>query len=895
MSGADAGPERTGGDARVEASELRFRELFEWANTGIVKATPDGRFVEANPAYCAMVGYTESELIGTEVSALTHPDDRLESQECVERMLSGDLRSTRLEKRYIRQDGQTIWAAVAFWLVRDDQGLPLYRMATIQDITAHKDAEERLVRSQSLQRVAGKLARVGGWALSVSTMEFAGSQELHEILKGADPGGDEAVPLEEALARVPAPYQDRIASALLACVTGGVPFDLELPMADSTGGEIWIRVVAEAQIKEDGTVERVVGAFQDITERRQADDTTRQVAERLTMTVDSITDGFFTLDRSWMVTYVNRSAEEILQRPLVHLVGHSFWDEFPEVMDSEAGAAYRRAMEHGTTEVLEASYFPSLGAWLAVRAYPSAEGLAVFFHDVTEQRRSIEVLRDRETRLAEQAALLDAASDAIIVRDLDHRITYWNRSAATMYGWSAEEALGRSIRELLYPGSSAFDEATVELLDAGGWQGELTALTKDHRELVADGRETLVHDEIGQPKSVLSIMTDITERKQRDLQYWRAQRMESIGTLAAGVAHDLNNALMPVMMATDLLQDDETDPSRRAMLDSIETGTQRATEMVRQLLSYVAGVEGRRLSIDVGGLLSEVERIANDTFLKTIRVVREDATDLSPVSGDATQLNQVLINLCVNARDAMPDGGTLVLAAENVVVNDRDEGVEPSPGRYVRIRVEDDGQGMAPDVLDRIFEPFYSTKAHGHGTGLGLSTSIGIVKSHGGFIRVNSTPGKGTRFLVHLPAAVDPASTGAPSSPGGRPAGDEGTVLIVDDEVQVRTMLRFGLQRAGYQVLEASSGADAVALVARAENAIDVVVTDMMMPGMDGLETIRAIKAVRPGLPVILVSGLHAPSMSDAAGQVGVRHVLSKPFTITTLLQTLRNATIRPG
>jgi PAS domain S-box-containing protein len=858
-------------------SDPTFGEVFAWANIGMVMANLDGRFVAVNPAFCEMVGYTEAELLETGFLALTHPDDRAASREAFDRVLAGDVSSATIEKRYTTRDGRTVWANVVIWFIRDDEGRPRHAMATIEDITARKSAEEELRRSQALQRVAGRLACVGGWTLEVPAMRFFASDELQAILKDAA-----SVPLEVGLERVPEPYRERVASAIHACATEGTPFDLEVPIIDRDGRQIVTRLVAEAQRHEDGTISRVVGANQDITELRRATEETREVAQRLTTTVESITDGFCTLDANWRFTYVNRAAEEILGRPRETLLGRVVWEEYPELIGSEVDAAFRRALNESTTEVFEAFVNPVMGLWFSLRAYPSTTGLAVLFHDVTDQHRMAEALRDSQARLAEQAALLDEARDAIVVRDLGHRVTYWNRSAERTFGWTAEEVIGRSIRELLFQSSAAFDDAAKRLLADGEWYGELTATTQAGKELVLECREILLRDDAGHPRSVLAIKTDITERKRLDVQHRRTQRMEGLGTLAGGLAHDLNNALTPVRMATELLQSEETDPWRLSMLGSVASGTQRATDMVRQILSFAAGAEGRRVSVDVGTLLRDVERFANDTFLKTIRIVREDATGLLPVLGDPTQLNQVLINLCVNARDAMPQGGTLVLAAEAV---DDPPGDGLSPGRYVRIRVEDDGQGMAPEILDHIFERFYTTKEYG--TGLGLSTSAGIITNHGGFMSVESKPGEGTRFVVHLPVAAGVRSSGSAPGTSTRPNGHGQLVLVVDDEENIRTILRNVLTGSGYRVLEAADGAGAVAVLSRAGSTVDLVVTDMMMPEMDGLETIRALRGVRPDVPIVLISGLHTQTLSDEAAELGVQHVLAKPFSSAPLLQSL--------
>jgi EAL domain-containing protein (putative c-di-GMP-specific phosphodiesterase class I)/nitrogen-specific signal transduction histidine kinase len=439
------------------------------------------------------------------------------------------------------------------------------------------------------------------------------------------------------------------------------------------------------------------------------------------------------------------------------------------------------------------------------------------------------------------------------------------------------------------PGDDRIVSAVIDLarnlgLRSIGEGAETTQQLNRLRELGCDQAQGYLFARPAPPQdlSFSGQPTDITERKRLDVRHRRTERMQSLGTLAGGLAHDLNNALSPVRMATELLQSQETDPSRLSMLDTVASGTQRATDMVRQILSFAAGAEGRRVAVDVGALLRDVERIANDTFLKTIRIVREDATDLLPVVGDPTQLNQVLINLCVNARDAMPQGGTLVLGAEVV---DDPPGDGLPPGRYVCIRVEDDGQGMAPEILAHIFEPLYTTKEYG--TGLGLSTSDGIITNHGGSISVKSKPGEGTRFALYLPvAAGTPSPAPAPEISTG-PDGHGELILVVDDEDDIRTILRNVLTGSGYRVLEASDSAGALAVLSRAGSTVDLVVNDMTMPGMDGLETIRALRGVRPDVPIVVITGLPTQALSDEAAQLGIQHVLAKPFSNARLLQSL--------
>ena len=494
-----------------------------------------------------------------------------------------------------------------------------------------------------------------------------------------------------------------------------------------------------------------------------------------------------------------------------------------------------------------------------------------------------------EQRFREQAALLDKTTDAIVVSDLEHRITYWNKGAEKIYGWTAEEVIGRRAFDLLYREVSPFETAVACIVKYSEWTGEIQQVTRTGGTLLVEARWTLLHNSAGQPQGILAINTDITEKKQLEQQFLRAQRMDSIGTLAGGIAHDLNNALTPILMSIELLKLQKQDPRGMNMLSTIDNSAKRGAGMVRQLLTFASGLEGKQLAMDVGQLLKEIEKIANETFLKTIQVRSEIPADLWTVQGDPTQLHQVLLNLCVNARDAMPDGGTLKLSAWNLMIDQHYVGLngEGEPGPYIVIQVKDTGTGMPPEVIERIFEPFFTTKELGKGTGLGLSTSLGIIKSHHGFLHVDSVPGVGTKFLVYLPAQ-EAAATAVPASVENElPRGQGELVLVVDDEADVRQVVQQILEAFGYQALLAADGIEATALYASRKEEIAVVVTDMMMPLMDGPATIQALMNLNPQVRIIAASGLSTSSNAAKAAKEGAKHFISKPYTTATLLQTL--------
>ncbi len=504
-------------------------------------------------------------------------------------------------------------------------------------------------------------------------------------------------------------------------------------------------------------------------------------------------------------------------------------------------------------------------------------------YDITERK-------EFEDRISQQAALLDQAQDAILVRDLDLKILFWNKGAQRIYGWTTEEVVGTTGEErLLKEGHGVFEVAKQAVIEKGEWSGELQQLRRDGSNIIVESRWTLVRDEQDQPKAILVINTDITERKRMETQFLRAQRMESIGTLAGGIAHDLNNVLSPILMAVEMLQLKIKDESGRQLLEILRTNAERGGDMIRQVLSFARGVEGERVALQPKHLVKDIVKIMRETLPKSINVTFKLAEDLWIISADATQVHQVLMNLCVNARDAMPNGGLISIVVENVNVDENYARMhlEAKPGRFVMITVADSGTGMSPDLLNRIFEPFFTTKEMTKGTGLGLSTALTIVKSHGGFANVYSEEGKGSQFAIYFPAL----DTGADADRGlpetDLPVGHNELILIVDDEDAIRQITRGTLETFGYRVLTASDGTEAVAVYAEHRNEIAVVLTDMLMPFMDGPATIRALRKMNPEVTIIAASGLSTQTKAGVAQLDGVKAFLNKPYTAEKLLRAL--------
>jgi two-component system cell cycle sensor histidine kinase/response regulator CckA len=503
--------------------------------------------------------------------------------------------------------------------------------------------------------------------------------------------------------------------------------------------------------------------------------------------------------------------------------------------------------------------------------------------DITERKRA-------EERLSEQAALLDKAQDAILVRDLEDHILFWNKGAEDIYGWTKEEATGQDARELLYGENlSHLKQAHQLLLEKGEWAGEMRQVTKRGEEITVESRWTLVRDDKGKPQSVLIINTNITERKRMESQFLRAQRMESIGTLAGGIAHDLNNVLSPILLSVEMLRLKLTDEGSQQHLKMLQASAERGADMIKQVLSFARGVQGERIPVQPKYLIKDVVKILNDTLPKSIAIRSQLPEQLWLISADATQVHQVLMNLCVNSRDAMQGGGQLTLKAENIVVDENYARMhlEAEPGRYVMMTIMDTGIGIPSDTLHKIFEPFFTTKDVGKGTGLGLSTALTIVRSHGGFINVYSEMGKGTQFAFYLPAMEIGTAAQALQEQPELPTGHGELILVVDDEEAIREITRATLETFGYRVLTASDGTEAVALYAEQRNEIKVVLTDMMMPFMDGPATIRALQKLNPQVRLIAASGLAANEKAAEAASAGVKTFLAKPYTASKLLTAL--------
>ncbi|NOT33007.1 MAG: response regulator [Candidatus Eisenbacteria bacterium] len=506
---------------------------------------------------------------------------------------------------------------------------------------------------------------------------------------------------------------------------------------------------------------------------------------------------------------------------------------------------------------------------------------------------------DSETRLA---GIIGSAMDAIITIDDDQRVVVFNAAAERTFGIPVAEALGQSLERFIPERFRTAHRGHVQEFDrtnvtkrAMGRLSSLFGLRSNGEEFPIEASISQV--EIRGKKLLTVILRDITEKRRAEMQLLRAQRLESVGTLAGGLAHDLNNILAPIMMSVRLLERKLAgDPEGLEYVVMLGQLADRGASIVRQVLSFARGVEGDRVPTQLGHIIREVADVLRETLPRSIAVRSELANDLWIARADSTHIHQVLMNLAVNGRDSMPSGGTLTFVAQNVTLDAHFAQMHPdaTPGKYVSIAVTDTGSGIAPEHLDRIFDPFFTTKSHGEGTGLGLSTTLGIIRTHEGFINVYSEIGQGTRFTIYLPAYPLEPGADVPADKSELmarlPAGHGELIMVVDDEASIREMTGRTLTEFGYKVLSASDGTEAVSLLAQHQGQIAAVVLDMMMPFMDGIATARALRHMAPNLRLIGSSGLAEKRRLAEAEDAGLVGFLPKPYTADDLLQALAEA-----
>jgi PAS domain S-box-containing protein len=887
---------RLAAERELRESELRYRSLFEENHAIMLLVDPDaGTLVDANTAATAFYGWTRDEMRGMPVTRI-NVLSRAELMVVLDEARSGQQRT--FEFRHRMADGSVRPVEVATGPVRIGGRTLLY--SVVHDISARHRAEAALRESEDLNRITFEEAPVGIAHLAPDGRWLRVNRRLSEILARKERelvgslSQDLAVPEE-------ADRDRRVVERLLEGLISSSTFEKNYRRPDGT--TVATNVTISLVRQNGGRPHYFLAIIEDISERKAAERSLRESDARLKLALQASRQGIWDLDLTTGRAVVTEEYAAMLgYDPATFDETNDAWlarthpEDLPEVhkvFDDYINGRredYRQEIRQRTRDG-QWKWILSIGSIVERDASGRPTRMTGTHTDITDQRRTLE-------RMDLLYTALQAVPAGIVITDHEGKIEWVNDAFTRLTGYERGEALGGNPR-LLRSGRqpTEFYRQMWETIGRGEvWSGELFNRRKDGTEY----EERMIIAPVKYRGSAvthyIAIKQDITDARRMEQQFLRSQRMEAIGLLAGGIAHDLNNVLAPIILSVELMRLAPRNPTDQRALEVIESAARRGSGVVKQVLTFARGIDGERAPIRPRDLVREITLIIEETFPRDIAIRREAAADIPMVSGDPTQLHQVLLNLAVNARDAMPDGGVLTFrtsAQEVAARGDELTGTQIKAGRYVVMAVQDTGSGMSPEVRERIFDPFYTTKPQGKGTGLGLPTVLGIVRSHGGFIEVMSEPGAGSEFRVFLPALE--SEPVAPNAPVEAPnlEGRGRTILVCDDEPAIREVCSLVLGNIGFKVIEATNGREAVSRWEKNAGEISAVVMDIMMPLLTGDRAAAEILKQKPDVPILFMSGLiEQDAVRTAMRNVGPRPVvlLNKPFVAADLLRQLDRA-----
>ena len=893
--------ERTLAGEALRQSEERYRLIFEHNPSPMWVFDPKTlEFLAVNDATVALYGYSRAEFMRLSALDIRPPETAPEFL----RRVATSATEFRAAVRYLhRKKGGTVFPVDILVHGINFAGRPA-RLVLAVDRTDAERAASALRASEARFRALSESAPLG-----IFESDAAGNVIYYNPALTALTGRPATASLGGGwLDNIHPDDRAAMSAGWSRATAEGSVWDQEQRLLRPDGTERWVRTLAAPSRDADGRITGFVGTVEDITQRRAAKSAMLESEERYRKLLQLSPDAHFVYVDG-LITLVNRAfcqlmgaadPAQLLGRPAQSVPqpgDHVLVNEHqPEAFDGQPAppSEMKFARFDGSTVDVEVS---SVAYDLLGR-----KEVQVIARNITARQKAVAALRESEERFKLVAR---AVSDVVWDWDLATNLLWWGDGFLATFGYAAEEIEPgiESWTGRIHPDEHHAVFAGIRRAIDGGaesWSADYRFRRKDGSYASVQDRGYILRDVAGQGVRMVGGMRDLTEQKRLEARYLRAQRMESIGTLAGGIAHDLNNVLAPILMSIELLKlHAGNDPKRSHVLDTIYVSCRRGADLVHQVLSFARGMDGQRVAIRLRRLIGDLEGIIGETFPRNIEIVTEVADDLWPINGDPTQLHQVLLNLAVNARDAMPAGGKLTLAAGNVTSElpaAAGASRETSARPHVLLQITDTGHGIPPDVRDRIFEPFFTTKALGQGTGLGLATVHAIVQSHGGFLIVESEVGQGTTFKVYLPAdpALQAATTRHPF-PTALPRGRGELALVVDDESAIREITQQTLETFGYRVMTARDGAEAVTLYVAHLHEIAVVVTDMMMPVMDGAAAIAELTRLNPSVRIIAASGLEVVENIARAAGAGVNDFLIKPFTAETLLKLVREVIDRPA
>ncbi|MDE3108262.1 MAG: PAS domain-containing protein, partial [Acidobacteriota bacterium] len=689
---------------------------FEGHVDGVFIADHAGRVLACNQRLLELTQFDRADLVGGPCTSFI--DSRLHEEfgRYCEAALRGS--AQRVAVRGYAATGSVLFLEVT--LVLDASGEKLIGVA--RDATRSYDVLD-VPNPVTIIQSASRLARFSGWSIDVATGETTWGAEMFAIL-GIE--GSDAPSYELTLdAFYDEPHRSLVEAAVRASVTDATPFDLQCELHDVHGATLEARILGQAVVDARGNVTRVEGAFYDVTELMRRNRATSDAERNLLATFDQVSMPLYVVGRDWRIVYVNQAGVELARLTPEAIERDTIWELFPESTTNTLAPVYHAAMDQGTFGAA-VEHVDALDGDFEVVVHPVPQGIMITARSVSQEREAKRRLSEYEEVASSLAKMLDLTKDAVVVSSLRDGVTFWNHGAEALYGWTFDDVRGTSPEDYLYDDvESALAAIEVATRD-GFWSGELRQRSRDGGRIVAESRLSLLRGLNGEPASLLSVHTDVTEARRALEARVRAQRMESLGTLAGGIAHDLNNVLTPMTLTLEMLTSRHREERDRQLLDALSTSVSRASDMVRQVLTFARGAESVRSHVAVRHLLAELRQFCANTLPKNIDVVFDEGVIDGAIWGDETQLLQVLVNLVTNARDAMRDGGRLTIRARPSTTSARHSS-RHADALWAVFEVSDTGVGMDDETQSLIFEPFFTTKEFGEGTGLGLSTSLAIV------------------------------------------------------------------------------------------------------------------------------------------------------------------------
>ena len=877
-----------------------IRQIFDASLAHIAVVDPTGQILDVNKAWrdFAKANGGGDEIhwgVGANyfkggVGMRTNPDAQA-TFEGIRQVQGGQRPSFEHEYR-CDSPAERRWFRLQVLPLRERPGVVL---VSHHDDTPRKLAELAVKEKEYFLSQSQNYGHIGSYDYDIARGQWSSTEVLTEIF-----GIDDAYPrtVESWLNHIlPEDQTGMLHHLQVDVIVKRRPFDHIYRIVRANDRQVrWVHGLGKLELDEYGNPGHLIGVIRDITEEHEL----KLSLLRSTSTLESLVNllpgsiVFETSERTigfvnpaFSAMFATPPPEVIIGRPCPPGI------ERASLLFADPAGFVRQLEGHvlAKVPVLNEELLMRDGRVL-MRDYLPVHQSGQFFRHLWHYR---EVTAQRALERSQwlQSAALGAAANAVVITDSAGLVEWANPAFSNLSGWTLEESLGRRISELVksdQQGPEFYQAMWDSLLDGKVWQGELVNRRKDGALRTERMTITPLRDATGQTSHYIAIKEDITEFKSIQEQLTHAQRMESIGTLAGGVAHDLNNILAPVMLITGSLLERQSKPQDQELLQMVLDATKRGADVVRQLLAFSRGVQGKRAPMQSRHLLQEVRRLIEETFPREITLRHHIPADLWPVVSDPTQLHQVLLNLCVNARDAMPAGGLLTIGARNAELAEGDPLLPPQgvPGRYVELSVADSGQGIPADIRQRIFDPFFTTKELGKGTGLGLSTVMGIVRSHGGWVGVESEPGHGALFRVYLPATATDLGQSTPPEDGAAQEGHGRLILLVDDEPSVRTAMGYALESAGYRVLPARDGQEAIELWLGRQEDVSLVLTDLMMPRMNGTALIRALRMYGSPVPILVSTGLGKSEDMEELTKLQVGTILPKPCTGADLLSAIR-------